>query len=77
MKIKIQKGYSSPNNKAVAIYGHPGFNNVQDDMEREAERRKMEWEKEVSQLLIFTKSILRRARLMSSSVRIRKCHKEA
>ena len=54
MKIKIQKGYSnSPNNKAVAIYGHPGLNSVQDDMEREAVRRKMEWEKEVSQWLLL------------------------
>ena len=47
MKIRIQREYDHPNSKVIAIRGKHGFNGVQDDMEREMERRKMDWEKEV------------------------------
>ena len=48
MKIKIQRQFNDPNSRVIALREqHGGFNGVQDDMEREMEKRKLDWEKEV------------------------------
>lgn len=50
IRIKIKRDFDrDPGRGVVAIRGS-GYNGVQDHMERELERRKMDWEKEVREL---------------------------
>ena len=48
MKMRIQRQFNDPDSRVIALRGqHGGFNGAQDDMEREMEKRKFDWEKEV------------------------------